>query len=199
LLCCNGLAQDVAVLRPSFAARSRQLSPKASYSNQSSLKLYSLLKALHDNHRGGYSHTFGALDPVQVIQMAPHLTSIYISGWQCSSTASTTNEPGPDFADYPMDTVPKKVDQLVRAQLHHDRRQHNERAMKLVAGGQGQVQSPRVDYLTPIVADGDTGHGGLSAVMKLTKLFIEAGAAGECHCSTYIMMDINNAIHDILS
>ena len=36
------------------------------------------------------------------------LSSIYISGWQCSSTASSTNEPGPDFADYPMDTVPKK-------------------------------------------------------------------------------------------
>ena len=28
------------------------------------------------------------------------------------------------------------------------------------------------------MGDGDTGHGGLSAVMKLTKLFIEAGAAG---------------------
>jgi len=28
------------------------------------------------------------------------------------------------------------------------------------------------------VADGDTGHGGLSAVMKLTKLMVEAGAAG---------------------
>jgi isocitrate lyase len=161
------------------------------------MKLYTLLKSLHDNHRGGYSHTFGALDPVQVIQMAPHLTSIYVSGWQCSSTASTTNEPGPDFADYPMDTVPKKVDQLVRAQLHHDRRQHNERAMKLVAAvpkknnydarSMSGNKSPlhdcqlpfRVDYLTPIVADGDTGHGGLSAVMKITKLFIEAGAAGE--------------------
>jgi isocitrate lyase len=41
--------------------------------------------------------------------MAPHLSSLYVSGWQCSSTASTTNEPGPDFADYPMDTVPNKV------------------------------------------------------------------------------------------
>ena len=35
-----------------------------------------------------------------------------------------------------------------------------------------------MDYLTPIVADADTGHGGLSAVMKLVKLFVEAGAAG---------------------
>ena len=40
-----------------------------------------------------FLHTFGALDPVQVIQMAEygHFGSIYVSGWQCSSTASTTN------------------------------------------------------------------------------------------------------------
>lgn len=38
--------------------------------------------------------------------------------------------------------------------------------------------TPAVDYLRPIVADGDTGHGGLTSVMKLTKMFIEKGAAG---------------------
>jgi isocitrate lyase len=149
------------------------MSSKCSYSNASSKKLYSLLTKLHAS--GGYSHTFGALDPVQVVQMAPHLSSIYVSGWQCSSTASTTNEPGPDFADYPMNTVPNKCDQLVRAQLHHDRRQNEERASALLAN---QNPGPKVDYLTPVVADGDTGHGGLSAVMKLVKLFVEAGAAG---------------------
>lgn len=167
-------ASDVASLRPSAMARPNGvMSPKCSFSNASSQKLYSLLTSLHAS--GGYSHTFGALDPVQVVQMAPHLSSIYISGWQCSSTASSTNEPGPDFADYPMDTVPKKCDQLLRAQLHHDRRQHEERASAILSG---QKPGPKVDYLTPIVADGDTGHGGLSAVMKLVKLFVEAGAAG---------------------
>mmetsp|Transcript_9254 Transcript_9254/g.15206 ORF Transcript_9254/g.15206 Transcript_9254/m.15206 type:complete len:414 (-) Transcript_9254:640-1881(-) len=35
-----------------------------------------------------------------------------------------------------------------------------------------------IDMLRPIIADGDTGHGGLTAVMKLTKMFVEAGAAG---------------------
>ena len=54
---------------------------------------------------GGHSRTYGALDPIQVTLMAPHLTSIYVSGWQSSSTASTSNEPGPDFADYPMDST----------------------------------------------------------------------------------------------
>jgi isocitrate lyase len=149
-------ASDVAALRPSPEARTTSTqSTKCSFSNTSSNKLYGLLRSLHNS--GGYSHTFGALDPVQVVQMAPHLSSIYVSGWQCSSTASSTNEPGPDFADYPMNTVPNKVDHLVRAQLHHDRRQHNERSMALL-NGDGKSLGPRIDYLTPVVADGDTGE-----------------------------------------
>jgi len=63
------------------------------------LKLGALFKQLAPN--GGFSHTFGCLDPVQVVQMASYLSTIYVSGWQSSSTASTTNEPGPDLADYP--------------------------------------------------------------------------------------------------
>jgi len=165
---------DVACLRPSQEARSNTpLAPNSSFSDAQSSKLHGLLTKLY--RAGGYSHTFGALDPVQAVQMAPHLSSVYVSGWQCSSTASTTNEPGPDFADYPMNTVPNKVDHLVRAQLHHDRRQHQERSASLL---NNQDPGAKVDYLTPIIADGDTGHGGLSAVMKLTKLFVEAGAAG---------------------
>ena len=38
------------------------------------------------------------LDPVQVTQMAKYLETVYVSGWQSSSTASSTNEPGPDLA-----------------------------------------------------------------------------------------------------
>jgi len=71
------------------------------------LRLGALIKSLAPT--GGFSHTFGCLDTVQVVQMAAYLTSIYVSGWQSSSTASTTNEPGPDLADYPYTTVPNKV------------------------------------------------------------------------------------------
>ncbi len=42
----------------------------------------------------------------------------------------------------------------------------------------GAVALASVDYPRPIVADADTGHGGLTAVIKLTKLFVEKGAAG---------------------
>lgn len=40
-----------------------------------------------------------SLDPVQITQMAKYLETVYVSGWQSSSTASSTNEPGPDLAD----------------------------------------------------------------------------------------------------
>ena len=61
------------------------------------------------------------------------------------------------------------------AQMFHDRKQRNER---LSAPKSARGNLANIDYLRPIIADADTGHGGLTAVMKLTKLFVEAGAAG---------------------
>ena len=87
-----------------------------------------------------------------------------------------TNEPGPDFADYPCNTVPNKVDQLFRAQLFHDRKQRESR-FRMTPTQRKKAGSP-VDFLRPIIADGDTGFGGVTSVMKLVKLQIEAGAAG---------------------
>jgi isocitrate lyase len=61
------------------------------------------------------------------------------------------------------------------AQLFHDRKQREERSRMSDAELAG---TPIIDYLRPIVADADTGHGGLTAVMKLAKMFVEKGAAG---------------------
>ena len=146
LVTCDARAQDVVPLRPSLLVEPA--------SNRQAKKLWGLLTRLAS--QGQCSHTFGALDTVQVTQMAPHCSTVYVSGWQCSSTASTSNEPGPDFADYPMDTVPNKVHQLFSAQLFHDRRQREERARMTEAQRAAQ---PPTDYLRPIIADGDTGHG----------------------------------------
>ncbi|KAG4217775.1 hypothetical protein PC116_g33745, partial [Phytophthora cactorum] len=112
-----------------------------------------------------------------VTQMAKYLDTVYVSGWQSSSTASSSDEPGPDLADYPYEktTVPNKVKHLFMAQLFHDRKQRQER---LSVPKAERAKLANIDYLRPIVADADTGHGGLTAVMKLTKLFIEQGAAG---------------------
>jgi isocitrate lyase len=125
--------------------------------------------------------------------MAKYLETIYVSGWQSSSTASSTNEPGPDLAgesyfsnlavigshslhsDYPSNTVPNKVEHLFQAQLFHDRKQREARSNLTP---EVAAKTPYIDYLRPIVADADTGHGGLTAVLKLTKMFVEKGAAG---------------------
>merc|ERR1712127_271545 len=96
------------------------------------------------------SHGFGALDPVQVVQMAKYLSTVYVSGWQSSSTASTSNEPGPDVADYPYDTVPNKVDQLFKAQLFHDRKQCEARRRM---SPEDRAKTPVVNYINPIIAD----------------------------------------------
>ena len=67
------------------------------------------------------------------------------------------------------------VEHLFMAQLFHDRKQREARSNMSKAD---REKTPVIDYLRPLVADADTGHGGLTAVMKLTKLFVEKGAAG---------------------
>ncbi|GLJ39455.1 hypothetical protein SUGI_0806020 [Cryptomeria japonica] len=142
-------------------------------SNSMAKKLWSTLKSHQANKTA--SRTFGCLDPVQVAMMAKYLDSIYVSGWQCSSTHTSTNEPGPDLADYPYDTVPNKVEHLFFAQQFHDRKQKEAR---MNMSREERAKTPYVDYLKPIIADGDTGFGGATATIKLCKLFVERGAAG---------------------
>ncbi|EEH07121.1 isocitrate lyase [Histoplasma capsulatum G186AR] len=142
-------------------------------SNVQSKKLWKLLEEHFANKTASF--TYGCLEPTMLTQMVKYLDTVYVSGWQSSSTASSTDEPSPDLADYPMNTVPNKVNQLWMAQLFHDRKQREER---LRAPKSQRASLPHIDYLRPIIADADTGHGGLTAIMKLTKLFIERGAAG---------------------
>lgn len=119
-------------------------------------------------------HTMGVVDPVQMTQQSPNQEVIYISGWACSSLLTSTNEVSADFGDYPYNTVPNQVQRIFKAQQLHDRRQWDTRRQ---LSSQDRKTTPYIDYLRPIVADGDTGHGGLSAVFKLAKLFAENGAA----------------------
>lgn len=143
-------------------------------SNTQSKKLWKILEGRFKN--GDASYTYGCLEPTMLTQMAKYLDTVYVSGWQSSSTASASDEPGPDLADYPYTTVPNKVAHLFMAQLFHDRKQREERITTASKADRSKLQN--VDYLRPIIADADTGHGGLTAVMKLTKLFVEKGAAG---------------------
>jgi isocitrate lyase len=135
-------------------------------------KLFNLLK--ERSSAGEPVHTMGAIDPIQMTQQAENQEVLYISGWACSSVLTTTNEVSPDFGDYPYNTVPNQVQRLFKAQQLHDRRNFDARRQLTP---EERKKSPYIDYMRPIIADGDTGHGGLTAVLKLAKLFAENGAA----------------------
>ncbi|CZT49431.1 isocitrate lyase [Rhynchosporium secalis] len=143
-------------------------------SNTQSKKLWKILEDRFKTQDASF--TYGCLEPTMLTQMAKYLDTVYVSGWQSSSTASASDEPGPDLADYPYTTVPNKVGHLFMAQLFHDRKQREERVTTKSKADRAKLAN--IDYLRPIIADADTGHGGLTAVMKLTKLFVEKGAAG---------------------
>ncbi|TQS35135.1 hypothetical protein Golomagni_04452 [Golovinomyces magnicellulatus] len=135
-------------------------------------KLFNLVK--EREAVGKPIHTMGAIDPIQMTQQAANQEVLYVSGWACSSILTTTNEVSPDFGDYPYNTVPNQVQRMAKAQSMHDRKQWDARRQLTV---QERAKTQYIDYLRPIIADGDTGHGGLSAVLKLAKLFAENGAA----------------------
>ncbi|KHJ31678.1 putative isocitrate lyase [Erysiphe necator] len=135
-------------------------------------KLFNLVK--EREAAGKPIHTMGVIDPIQMTQQAVNQEVLYISGWACSSTLTTTNEVSPDLGDYPYNTVPNQVQRMAKAQDMHDRKQWDTRRKW---SAEERARIPYIDYLRPIIADGDTGHGGLSAVLKLSKLFAENGAA----------------------
>ncbi|KAI0049292.1 isocitrate lyase and phosphorylmutase [Auriscalpium vulgare] len=171
--------------QPRFASLSRSYSAASVASKQGTLPplplpstlLADKLFAVFDRaaKEGRPVHTLGAVDPVQMSQMARWLEVMYVSGWAASSLLTTgNNEVGPDLGDYPYTTVPNQVHRLFRAQQLHDKKHLDAR---LEATPEELKKLPYIDYLRPIIADADTGHGGTSAVMKLVKLFAESGAS----------------------
>ena len=57
-------------------------------------------------------------------------------------------------SDYPYTTVPNQVQRIFKAQQLHDKKHYDAR-MSTTPGVREKL--PYVDYLRPIIADGDTG------------------------------------------
>ncbi len=120
--------------------------------------------------------TFGPYTPGQAVTMKRcGIEGIYLGGWATSAKGSTTEDPGPDLASYPLSQVPDEAAGLVRALLTADR---NQQYLRLQMTPEQRAATPAVDYRPFIIADADTGHGGDPHVRNLIRRFVEAGVSG---------------------
>ncbi len=120
--------------------------------------------------------TFGPYSPGQAVAMKRMgIEGIYLGGWATSAKGSTTEDPGPDLASYPLSQVPEEAAGLVRAMLTADRNQHY---LRLRMSEEQRATTPATDFRPFIIADADTGHGGDPHVRNLIRRFVEAGVPG---------------------
>lgn len=120
--------------------------------------------------------TFGPYSPGQAVTMKRMgIEGIYLGGWATSAKGSTTEDPGPDLASYPLSQVPEEAAGLVRALLTADR---NQQYLRLQMTEDQRSSTPTVDFRPFIIADADTGHGGDPHVRNLIRRFVEAGVPG---------------------
>ena len=120
--------------------------------------------------------TFGPYSPGQAVTMKRMgIEGIYLGGWATSAKGSTSEDPGPDLASYPLSQVPDEAATLVRALLTADR---NQQYLRLRMSEAQRAATPAYDYRPFIIADADTGHGGDPHVRNLVRRFVEAGVPG---------------------
>src|SRR6201996_1500600 len=120
--------------------------------------------------------TFGPYSPGQAVSMKRMgIEGIYLGGWATSAKGSTTEDPGPDLASYPLSQVPEDAAVLVRALLTADR---NQAYQRLQMSDQQRATTKQYDYRPFIIADADTGHGGDPHVRNLIRRFVEVGVPG---------------------
>jgi len=118
-----------------------------------------------------YVSALGALTGNQAMQQAKAgLDSVYLSGWQVAGDANDSLEMYPDQSLYAVSSVPTVVKRINNTFIRADQIQWME--------GRGDPGFNHIDYFLPIIADAESGFGGVLNTHELVKDLIEAGAAG---------------------
>jgi isocitrate lyase len=117
-----------------------------------------------------YVNSLGASTGNQAVQQVrAGVPAIYLSGWQVAADANDSLQMYPDQSLYAVSSVPNVVRRINNALLRADQIQ----TMEGKAGKESEI-----DWLAPIVADAESGFGGVLNAFELMKAMIEAGAAG---------------------
>jgi isocitrate lyase len=113
-----------------------------------------------------YVATLGALTGNQAVQQVKAgVQAIYLSGWQVAADANDSLQMYPDQSLYAVSSVPTVVRRINNALARTDQIHHAE-------------GDEYIDWFAPIVADAESGFGGVLNTFELMKAMIEAGAAG---------------------
>jgi isocitrate lyase len=146
-------AEDVVRLRGSMAI-------EHTLARRGAEKLWRLM------HERPFVHSLGALTGNQAVQQVKAgVPAIYLSGWQVAADANDSLQMYPDQSLYAASSVPTVVKRINNALARADQIQWME--------GKGET-----DYFAPIVADAESGFGGVLNAFELMKAMIDAGAAG---------------------
>ena len=98
-------------------------------------------------------------------QVKAGLEAIYLSGWQVAADGNDSCQMYPDQSLYSVSSVPSVVRRINNALMRADQLHHAE-------------GDDSIDWFAPIVADAESGFGGVLNAYELMKAMIEAGAAG---------------------
>ena len=113
-----------------------------------------------------FVRTLGAVTGNQAVQIAKAgLQAIYLSGWQVAADANGAGQMYPDQSLYPSDSAPDLLRGINAALARADQIHHAE-------------GDDSIDWFLPVVADAESGFGGVLNAFELMKDMIDAGAAG---------------------
>ena len=144
----NYTSKDVSSLRSPFKVSN-------TISEKGSLYLWELL-----NRESEWVSGLGAATIQQGVQMLKAgLEIIYVSGWQIASESNIGDNTYPDLSLYPSNSGPNFIKKMNNTLLR-------------------VISEKEMDSLPPIVADAESGFGGIYSVFNLTAQFINSGISG---------------------
>ena len=169
---------EVGALEQDWAQNPRWKGVERGYSAEDVVRLRGSLRVEHTLAKRGaeklwtrtqempFVNSLGALTGNQAVQQVKAgVPAIYLSGWQVAADANDSLQMYPDQSLYAVSSVPTVVRRINNALARADQIQWME--------GKNEV-----DYFAPIVADAESGFGGVLNAYELMRSMIEAGAAG---------------------
>ena len=176
--------QEIAQLEKDWSENPRWHGVKRGYTAEDVVRLRGSVKIEHTLAKLGaeklwklcnerpFVNSLGALTGNQAMQQVrAGVPAIYLSGWQVAADANDSLSMYPDQSLYAVSSVPSVVKRINNALARQDQ-------IQTMEAGSEKTPAVDIDWFAPIVADAESGFGGVLNAFELMKALIDAGAAG---------------------